>query len=54
MGRGRPALRCSAEVIGATSELAEPPNNRLQATVGGLGGAGRRVGGSPTAPEPER
>ena len=30
----------------------EPPNNRLQATVGGLGGEGRRVGRAPTTPEP--
>jgi hypothetical protein len=31
-----------------------PPNNRIQATAGGLDGAGSRAGCSPAAPDAER
>jgi hypothetical protein len=48
--------RCTvpADVEQLLASLAEPHNNRLQATAGGSGGVGQGVGRSPAAPEPGR
>jgi len=40
--------------MNAQVQVTGPPNNRMQATAGGLGGGITRVGRAPAAPDAER